>query len=178
MPYMDGFETTINIRQNEKWVNLPIIALTAHAMKGDAERCLTAGCDDYISKPATISILERTLQKHLGHNRESKNYDPGVNEIVEGLRLEFLDYLEEMVENLEALIRQNDFEKVSSVAHDIKGTAGLYGFGKISLMAAGIENQIENQDVKRMEIMCKNIKEGIKLLKIPYQCKEIFLAMN
>jgi CheY-like chemotaxis protein len=66
MPEMDGLEATRAIRQMETrtLTHLPIIALTAHAMSDDRERCLQAGTDDYISKPFNPQVLLRLLEKH------------------------------------------------------------------------------------------------------------------
>jgi two-component system sensor histidine kinase/response regulator len=66
MPEMDGFEATAEIREQEKATgrHLPIVAMTAHAMKGDAERCLAAGMDAYISKPIKSAELFALLEKH------------------------------------------------------------------------------------------------------------------
>lgn len=65
MPVLDGLDATRLIRRNERWKFLPIIAMTAHAMKGDRERCLQAGMTGYISKPVHPSHLLRTIEEHL-----------------------------------------------------------------------------------------------------------------
>ena len=57
MPEMDGYETTQKIRREHKNSTLPIIAVTAKAMKGDREKCIEAGASDYITKPLKIDQL-------------------------------------------------------------------------------------------------------------------------
>lgn len=66
MPLIDGYEATKQIRKMSILNrNTPVIAMTAHAMEGDRERCLAAGMDDYISKPITLIVLEGMLAKYL-----------------------------------------------------------------------------------------------------------------
>jgi len=67
LPVMDGWEATRRIKDNPKLANIPIIALTAHAMSGDRDRALEAGCDGYLSKPISpkkvVAEVERVLGK-------------------------------------------------------------------------------------------------------------------
>jgi PAS domain S-box-containing protein len=81
MPEMDGFEATAAIREREKGngVHMPIIALTAHAMKGDRERCLAAGMDGYLSKPIRPQELDVILETYVAR----RNAMPRSSETVE-----------------------------------------------------------------------------------------------
>jgi signal transduction histidine kinase/CheY-like chemotaxis protein len=65
MPEMDGYQATMKLREKEEYKNLPIIAMTANAMKGDKEKCLGAGMSDYICKPIEAKIIEEKLLKWL-----------------------------------------------------------------------------------------------------------------
>lgn len=65
LPRMDGWEATRQIKANPDIQQTPVIALTAHAMIGDRERALEAGCDDYITKPINLSILISKLEQYL-----------------------------------------------------------------------------------------------------------------
>ncbi|TLX48117.1 hypothetical protein C1E24_04780 [Pseudoalteromonas phenolica] len=67
MPKLDGLETTKLIRQQAKWQNLPIVALTANTQKSDMESCFQAGMDDFIAKPVEIVKLCNTLSRWLDH---------------------------------------------------------------------------------------------------------------
>lgn len=63
---MDGLALTRHIRKNEKWKDLPIIAITAHVMKYDEIRAINAGCTEFVSKPIRIKHLIKIMEKHIG----------------------------------------------------------------------------------------------------------------
>jgi CheY-like chemotaxis protein len=80
MPEMDGLEATAAIRKNENVTgkHQPIVALTAHAMKGDQERCLAAGMDDYLSKPIRPQELDAILEKYMALRAKNESAPPVV----------------------------------------------------------------------------------------------------
>ncbi len=76
MPEMDGYEATKIIRRDSRFTSLPIIAMTAHAMKGDEEKCLEAGMDEYISKPINQERLFYIIWKSMGRQEPISAKEP------------------------------------------------------------------------------------------------------
>jgi CheY-like chemotaxis protein len=77
MPVMDGFKATAAIREKEKktGAHIPIVAMTAHAMKGDRERCLKAGMDDYISKPLNPDLVIKKIDEMFKQTKINRKKD-------------------------------------------------------------------------------------------------------
>ena len=149
MPVMDGYTATTRLR--EAGVSIPIIALTAHAMKGDKEKCLAAGCSGYVTKPINMDVLfdavADALQKTpavaggMSHSPTEdacdvhpRDVEPLVStlpigdvifrEIVE----EFVEFLESQLKALGTAIEHGESNKLASIAHSLKGAAGSAGF--------------------------------------------------
>jgi CheY-like chemotaxis protein/HPt (histidine-containing phosphotransfer) domain-containing protein len=143
MPEMDGLEATAAIRARERGTthHIPIIAMTAHAMRGDREKCLSAGMDAYISKPMTATALYTAVDQLLGRVSDQQRSigEPAVDltkamETVEGdqallaeLVQAFNDsYLTQVAEVREAVTKRDD-TRLERAAHILKGEAGLLG---------------------------------------------------
>jgi two-component system cell cycle response regulator DivK len=71
LPKIDGYEVTRRLKSLEEFKDIPIVALTAHAMRGDREKALRAGCEGYISKPINVRQLPEQILSYLEGKRES-----------------------------------------------------------------------------------------------------------
>lgn len=67
LPGMDGWEVAQHLKADPETRTVPVVALTAHAMTGDREKCLKVGCDDYMAKPINVSELVAMIDRHLTH---------------------------------------------------------------------------------------------------------------
>ena len=147
MPEMDGFEATRHIRNAKSDVidhDIPVIALTAHAIKGDREKCLEAGMNDYVSKPINkkqlANVLDRQLKaKHLSEAESSQESEQSNEDVFdrkafmerlfddEELCAEILqmytDDIPEQLKKLKEAVSQGDAFAFCSIAHTIKGAS-------------------------------------------------------
>jgi CheY-like chemotaxis protein len=167
MPEMDGFQATIELRRRERGSggHIPVVAMTALAMKGDKERCLDAGMDAYLSKPIRPEELDRVLEFYTSSGaakrRSAEDAEPmgSVNmeallQRVDGDR----DFIAELAEifredyprQLKALrdgIISSDSEKVRGEAHALKGALSNLSATQACLLAASLETRGKSGDM-------------------------------
>lgn len=170
MPVMDGFEATAQIRTRENPGNhVPIIAMTAMAMKGDAERCLAAGMDDYLAKPISREDVQHVIEKYLRviepeaaavdraapveRDRESKaaasaspvdlsrlrKITEDDTELECDLIRTFLRDSRQRVAALDDLVRNGSCRDIQRTAHALKGSSGTIGAMELQNLAQKIE---------------------------------------
>jgi two-component system sensor histidine kinase/response regulator len=174
MPEMNGWEATRAIREQEKTTggHIPIVAVTAHAMKGDQERCLTAGMDYYLTKPLRtadlLTILESIMndisKPHPAAEQSSQRPTSdaidlagalerlgGNRTLFDELTHVFEEECPKTVEGMRRAIASRDGKSLEHLAHTLKGSSASVGGLAVSQAAAEIERlaQSENLDNTR-----------------------------
>ncbi|HEY6554402.1 MAG TPA: response regulator [Vicinamibacteria bacterium] len=182
MPELDGFETTAAIREREKVKggHLPIVALTAHAMKGDADRCLAAGMDAYLAKPLEMAQLRGVLAS-LAKGRPSKKApaksalpdsgvldEPRLLDRVGGdrqalamlVRLFLADSRKLLARVREAVLGRNP-PALRSAAHALKGSVANFAAAAATGAAARLQEMGERGDLREAPLAYASLEQEV-----------------
>ena len=187
MPVMDGFEATGAIRSGQTAVpnpKIPIIAMTAHAMKGDRERCLEAGMDDYIPKPIASKAMAAVLDKWLDQPLKLPAAVPaapvgplvfdhqafvdrllGDLDLVKEITAGFLQDMPEQIQKLKRYIDQGDVGAAGDQAHSIKGAAANVGGMAFSVAALVIEQAARTSNMENVAALLPELERQFHLLQ-------------
>lgn len=188
MPVMDGFEASREIRQDDRFTSLPIVAMTANAMAGDKDRCIEAGMQDHVAKPVNpvelYKALVRWIQPREGLGEAKLRVrDAGHDEQplqlpeVEGLdtvaglgrlggnRKLYRDLIHRFAKDqanaaaeIAEALNAGDLEVAERTAHTAKGVAGNIGATAIQDVAQALENAIAQQQTEQIEILLPSFR--------------------
>jgi PAS domain S-box-containing protein len=184
MPELDGLEATAQIRQEERETgrHVPILAMTAHAMKGDRERCLAAGMDAYISKPVQAAELWEAVRKlvpgaavaaapaaaapplALDRARVLARLG-GDEELLKELVGLFLADCPRLLADIDDALARGDAAKLRLTAHALKGAAGHFGAAATVDVAKRLETLGRNGNLAGAPETAAALKEELERLK-------------
>jgi CheY-like chemotaxis protein len=179
MPDMGGFEATtvIRARERDSGTHVPIIAVTAHAMLGDRERCLQAGMDEYVTKPLDSALLYAMVER-VGGNRVISDPDTSstaaYDEILARLggdarlladvsRL-FIDDAPRYVGDIRSAIDARDAGALCAAAHGLKGAAANFGASEVVGAARRLEEIGRSSDLDGADVICEALYVQIRRL--------------
>ena len=186
MPEMDGLTATARIRELEKKTNrhVPIIAMTAHAMRGDRERCLEAGMDDYVSKPISSTILLEAIRRVVplpdsDPGSESATQTPAAADedagelaaLLEAFNNDdaffkdvaemFISDYPPMVETVKKAIADEDGVLLSRTAHALKGMARNFQIDGAADAALQLEQLADQGQFETAQSLCKTLVDEL-----------------
>jgi len=193
MPEMDGFETTVYIRQKLN-LNIPIIAMTASALRNEKIKCLEIGMNEYMNKPFVPSDLFRELRRFLLKSEEIETEETPVIAKNESKKLYSLNHLIEMddmdclcevlqlfldsvpmimVEIKEAIIEER-WEDVYKKSHKVKSSIGILQMGKLMSLMSKVE--LDAKERKNLDEILPNFEKAEELFEKINPMIEVELA--
>lgn len=193
MPEMDGFETTVYIRQKLN-LNIPIIAMTASALRNEKIKCLEIGMNEYMNKPFVPSDLFRELRRFLLKSEEIETEETQVIAKNESKKLYSLNHLIEMddmdclcevlqlfldsvpmimVEIKEAIIEER-WEDVYKKSHKVKSSIGILQMGKLMSLISKVE--LDAKERKNLDEILPNFEKAEELFEKINPMIEVELA--
>jgi PAS domain S-box-containing protein len=186
MPEMDGFETTRHIRQAEQRTgrHVPILAMTAYAMKGDRERCLEAGMDGYVSKPVRPQELLEAVEgliasagpgsqgggptrarPELLDRAVAMEFVNGDAELLRDLARSFLDCCPKQLAELRVAVERRDREGIRNAAHSIKSAISIFGARAVGAAALRLETLGREGDLTEVDQAWAALQAGVERLQ-------------
>src|SRR5262249_46400470 len=146
MPVLDGYDCAKLLRTHG--LNIPIVAVTASAMDGAPERCLQAGCDEYIRKPFTQQAINDVLAKYLCGRRVEKMDVEQPSPIIHSnilktspkmapIVLGFVKRLPERLGSMEKSYREENWKELRAIVHNLAG-ADMFGFSGLRIAAEAV----------------------------------------
>ena len=176
MPDINGMEATALIREKTKKLKryIPVIAVTAYTLPGDKEKCLNAGMDDYVTKPIDKEELYAKIEKYL--NLDEKNeglvdveelYDSFDNNIplIKQVIKVILDNLPSQISKFEKSFKNNQIERVESLAHSMKGSLGSINPKKTIELLNNLESASRMKNQEKAVDAYKRLKENLLKLE-------------
>jgi len=179
MPVMDGFETTGRIRDIERKTGryVPIIAMTAHAMAGDRERCLAAGMNQYIAKPIMESALFVLVEAFSG--AKSEHPTPlatmgrsdviarvgGDEVLARRIAVLFLETYPMLLEGIRDAVRDGDGSALRNVAHTFKGSVSNFPAEEAFKAAQRLETLASSGDFAAVDSAVEDLERAVERLR-------------
>ena len=191
MPVMDGYEATRRIRSNPRWSNLPVIAMTAHAMNEQRSRSNRCGMNDQINKPVNPDELFAIIAKYVNikdlpapiPNKSAKAFDPaedwtwpelpgitlaeglervnGKRELYKKVLLQFCRSHSDTIDNLETALSMGDDKTACRLAHTVKGTAATLGAVQLAAVAGELESALMQGGIGFDEALLSKFGESL-----------------